>query len=133
VLESARVHQDDPLHQAATDVVEKLAKTFSQMELIINAEGAAQQLTGMDAPITSAAGIGMIMSLAVLDDWLLTPGSPQPAAARVTNEITTMILHGISHRLGVMARFSAGGPAGLMAGDGGHRYGCGGGRGAGAR
>jgi AcrR family transcriptional regulator len=98
VLASARVHQDDPLHQAATDVVEKLAKTLSQMELITNAEGAAQQLTGMDAPITSAAGIGMIMSLAVLDDWLLTPGSPQPAAARVTNEITTMILHGISHR-----------------------------------
>jgi hypothetical protein len=43
-------------------------------------------------------GIGMIMSLALLDDWLLTPGAAQPAAGRVTNEITTMILYGISHR-----------------------------------
>jgi AcrR family transcriptional regulator len=96
VLAAARVHQDDPLHEAATDVAEKLAKTLGPMGFITAAEG--QQLGGMDGPVTAAAGIGMIMSMALLDDWLITPGDPHPAAARVTNEITAMILHGISHR-----------------------------------
>jgi AcrR family transcriptional regulator len=98
VLAAARAHPDDPLHDAANAVGEKLAKTLGQMELITTAEGAASQLTGMDAPVTSAAGIGMVMSLALLDDWVLTPGAPSPSAARVTNELTAMILHGISHR-----------------------------------
>jgi len=38
------------------------------------------------------------MALALFDDWLLAPGSPLPTPSRITNEITTMILHGISHR-----------------------------------
>ncbi|MBA3741823.1 TetR/AcrR family transcriptional regulator [Sporichthya sp.] len=98
VLAAARVHPDDPLHHAAMDVADKLAKTLGQMEGITTAERTTQRLGGIDAPITAATGIGMVMALALLDDWLMAPGNPKPAASRITNEITTMILHGISHR-----------------------------------
>jgi AcrR family transcriptional regulator len=95
---AARLHDQDPLHEAARDVGRQLAELLGRMEHVTRTEETAHELHGMDPTLTSAAGIGTVMALALLDDWLIPADRSTFSAGQVTNEITTLILHGITHR-----------------------------------
>ena len=98
-LAAAQVHPHDPLHDAASAVGTKLATLLGQLSTMTAAEGEIRHLPGIDNPaLTNAVGIGMVMSLALLDDWLFIPGNAAPTASQVTHELATMMAHGMTSR-----------------------------------
>ncbi|TPG32434.1 TetR/AcrR family transcriptional regulator [Mycolicibacterium hodleri] len=79
-------------------VQQDFARALTQMSEVLEGEDAALHFGGLDPPLSVAAGLGMAMSLVLLDDWLIDPDHRRPGRERILRELTAMILHGLTHR-----------------------------------
>jgi len=73
------------------------ARPMDRMERFTRRELAGRGLTA-DPTITVRALFGMVMSMAVLDDWFFSGVTRPPARARVIAQMTDVALHGIIGR-----------------------------------
>ena len=54
--------------------------------------------TNLDPPVTVAVAVGAVFSLLLLPDWLFPSYEKRPSRARQVEELTQMLLHGVSGR-----------------------------------
>jgi AcrR family transcriptional regulator len=85
----ARFNQKD---SAISEALDRLLDHADQE--MINAAG----YRDVDASVNPRAVFGMILSLAVLDDFLFPHGERYPSEKRVIKEIVSLVLHGVRHR-----------------------------------
>jgi AcrR family transcriptional regulator len=89
---------DTAIASLAHAVQQDFARALVLMREVLQTEDAALHFPGIDPSLSLAAGIGMTMSLVLLDDWLFDPDRRRPGRKRILHEITTMIVHGLTHR-----------------------------------
>jgi len=89
---------DSAIASLARAVQEDFARALMRMRGVLQSEDATTHFAGIDPSLSLAAGIGMTMSLVLLDDWLFDPDARKPGRKRILHEITTMIMHGLTHR-----------------------------------
>jgi AcrR family transcriptional regulator len=74
-----------------------LSHLMDQLEQVAGGEA---ELRGyrFDVQISVRLVAGMVMSMALLDDWLFPTGKRRPSRQRIVNEMVEFILHGLAHR-----------------------------------
>jgi AcrR family transcriptional regulator len=82
----------DPDDASLTDA---FAGPLARLEGFTRREMAGRGLTG-DPTIAVRATFGMVMAMAVLDDWFFSGVSRRPPHAVITAEMTELVLHGIA-------------------------------------
>lgn len=70
------------------------------MDELESAAGQEAELRGFvfDVPITTRLVAGMVMSMALLDEWLFPTGKRRPSRQRIVNEMVAFMMHGLAHR-----------------------------------
>lgn len=75
-----------------------LSGALDRLEEVVEAEVSRRGFTGVDIPVAIRATFGMVMAMAVLDDWLFPPGRRRPGRDRIVNEMVAFMVHGLAHR-----------------------------------
>ena len=75
----------------------ELSNVLSRLERLVNAEIERRDLAGLDPPLTVRVTVGMVMAMALLDEWLF-PGPRRPSEARLVHEMTMYMAHGVASR-----------------------------------
>jgi AcrR family transcriptional regulator len=88
---------DPALTQVAAQTSRHLANALGRIHRVLIVSGSAQGMT-LDPPATVAATAGMVIAAAVHRDWLLPDTDQDIAPHRLTEEMVTMLLHGLTHR-----------------------------------
>jgi len=85
-----------------------LSRLFDELEAVAGREA---DLRGFefDVQIATRLVAGMVMSMALLDDWLFPSGKRRPSRQRITNEMVSFMLHGLAHREALEAPAEASG------------------------
>lgn len=87
-----------PLGNVAREVSTQFTEGLITLRKIIAKESDGQGYPGITNPDATAAAVtGMVLSLAIFDDWVF-PTNGQPSRDAQINEITTVMLHGLAHR-----------------------------------
>jgi AcrR family transcriptional regulator len=89
---------DSGIANLARAVQEDFARALMRMRGVLQSDDATTHFPGIDPSLSLSAGVGMTMSLVLLDDWLFDPDSRKPGRKRILQEITSMVMHGLSHR-----------------------------------
>lgn len=99
ILASAQGLGADPaLAEVAREVGDALADALLAMRRVLVGHGDARQYAHLDAPVTVAAAVGAVISLALLGDWLFPAAERRPGKSRQIDELTQLLMHGIAHR-----------------------------------
>jgi AcrR family transcriptional regulator len=94
----AASREDGDLGRIARRVSEQFTDGLVAMRDILVAEGETHDYPGLNAPdATIAASTGMILSVVLFDDWVF-PRGRQPSRAKVIDEVTAMVLYGVTRR-----------------------------------
>ena len=94
----AASREDGDLGRIARRVSEQFTDGLIAMREIVVAEGGIHNYPGLNAPdATIAASTGMILSIVLFDDWVF-PRGRRPSRAKVIDEITAMVLYGVTRR-----------------------------------
>ena len=74
-----------------------LSRLMDELELVAGREA---ELRGFefDVHIATRLVAGMVMSMALLDEWLFPTGKRRPSRQRIVNEMVAFMLHGLAHR-----------------------------------
>jgi len=74
-----------------------LSRLLDELELVAGREA---ELRGFefDVQISTRLVAGMVMSMALLDEWLFPSGKRRPSRQRIVNEMVAFMLHGLAHR-----------------------------------
>jgi len=100
-LTAAQIRGGDPaLAQVAARVSERFADGLGVMRRVLLSQGAARDYERLDPPVTVAVAVGSVLSVVLLDDWLFASYERRPSKARQIEELTQMLLHGVSGRTG---------------------------------
>jgi AcrR family transcriptional regulator len=75
-----------------------LAQMLEQVEDIVHQEADYFGFRGLDIPVTTRVAFAMVMGMAVFNEWLFPPGKRKPSEARVIEEMTAFLVHGVGHR-----------------------------------
>jgi AcrR family transcriptional regulator len=75
------------------NILRHLAQTFTEIETI--------HLPGIDTPAAIAAAAGMVFGVVLLGDMLFTDDQLRHDRARLTGQMTAMIVHGVLHPPGL--------------------------------
>jgi AcrR family transcriptional regulator len=73
-----------------------LSQFLDRLEKVVEAEVGMRGWTGVDIPVTIRVTFGLVLSMAVLDDWMF-PGR-RPSRERIINEMVAYMIHGLAHR-----------------------------------
>jgi AcrR family transcriptional regulator len=81
------------------------------MEQLEEVAGREAELRGFqfDVQISTRLVAGMVMSMALLDEWLFPAGKRRPSRQRIVNEMVEFMLHGLAHRDAASAPVEASG------------------------
>jgi AcrR family transcriptional regulator len=90
-----------------------LSQLLERLEPQLEIEAARRPLREFDIPVTLRISVGMIMGVAVLDQWLFPTAAKRPDEERVLEELVQFCLYGVT------ARSSDGGAGGPEDGRGG--------------
>lgn len=74
-----------------------LTRLLEELETLARAEATARAFH-FDVPVTTRVAMGMIMGMALLDEWLFQPGRRKPSRQRIVDEMVAFMLHGLAHR-----------------------------------
>ncbi|MGH9034898.1 MAG: TetR/AcrR family transcriptional regulator [Acidimicrobiia bacterium] len=74
-----------------------LTRLLEELETLAGAEAAAQGFH-FDVPVATRVATGMVMGMALLDEWLFQPGRRKPSRQRIVDEMVAFMLHGLAHR-----------------------------------
>jgi AcrR family transcriptional regulator len=80
------------------DILDHVADAFQAMQKAPELQEPAGNY-GIDTTVSIAASAGMVIGVAILDDMLFSTGARRPGHKRLIAELTSMILHGVTHRL----------------------------------
>jgi AcrR family transcriptional regulator len=80
-----------------------LAMLFGRLERVAAEEAAAQGFE-FNVPVAVRAVGVMVLSMALLDPWLFREDEPRPSDEEIVTEMTELMLHGLSHREGMVRR-----------------------------
>lgn len=85
-----------------------LSRLLDELEAVAGREA---ELRGFefDVQISTRLVAGMVMAMALLDEWLFPIGKRRPSRGRVTNEMVAFMLHGLAHREAVQEPAEASG------------------------
>jgi AcrR family transcriptional regulator len=74
-----------------------LSRLLDELETVAGREA---ELRGFefDVQISTRLVAGMVMSMALLDEWLFPMGKRRPSRQRIVNEMVAFMLHGLAHR-----------------------------------
>ena len=74
-----------------------LSRLMDELEQVASREA---ELRGFkfDVHISTRLVAGMVMSMALLDEWLFPSGKRRPSRQRIVNEMVAFMLHGLAHR-----------------------------------
>jgi AcrR family transcriptional regulator len=74
-----------------------LSRLLDELEAVAGREA---ELRGFefDVQISTRLVAGLVMSMALLDEWLFPLGKRRPSRQRIVNEMVAFMLHGIAHR-----------------------------------
>jgi AcrR family transcriptional regulator len=74
-----------------------LSRLLDELETVAGREA---ELRGFefDVQISTRLVAGMVMSMALLDEWLFPLGKRRPSRQRIVNEMVAFMLHGLAHR-----------------------------------
>jgi AcrR family transcriptional regulator len=96
-LVAARFKDGEPaLAEVAKRVSSDLAQGLTVVRRVMVDVGAVTDLRDADTPLTVAIAAGSMLSLVLLDDWLFPPDDRRPGKARQIEELTQMLLYGVS-------------------------------------
>lgn len=84
----------------------RVAETFSEhfadglfvMRRVLLKQGSARDYQHFDPPVTVAVASGAILSVVLMDTWLFPANERRPSRARQIDELTHMLVFGISAR-----------------------------------
>lgn len=74
-----------------------LSRLLDELETVTAREAELRGFT-FDIPITVRLVAGMVMAMALLDEWLFPAGKRRPSRQRITNEMVSFMIHGLAHR-----------------------------------
>jgi AcrR family transcriptional regulator len=98
-LMTARVKGgDEALANVAAGISVRFTESLRIMRDMVLEHGGARDWVGIDPPATVAVAVGSVLSMVLLGDWIFPAGERRPGRARQIEELTQMLLHGISHR-----------------------------------
>jgi len=85
-----------------------LSRLMEELEVVAGREA---ELRGyqFDVPISTRLVAGMVMAMALLDEWLFPAGKRRPSRQRIVNEMVEFMLHGLAHRDAAVAPAEASG------------------------
>lgn len=86
---------DDGLDQDSAPLRDAFARPMERMERFTRREFTGRGLT-LDPTVAVRAAFGMVMSMAVFDDWFFAGIARPPSAARIAREMTDLMVHGIN-------------------------------------
>jgi AcrR family transcriptional regulator len=74
-----------------------LSRLMDELEQVAGREA---ELRGyeFDVHIATRLVAGMVMSMALLDEWLFPTGKRRPSRQRIVNEMVAFMIHGLAHR-----------------------------------
>jgi AcrR family transcriptional regulator len=75
-----------------------LSEALDRLEQVVQAEVDRRGFTGIDIPVTIRLVFGMVISMAVLDEWLFPSARRRPGRDRIVNEMVAYMVHGLAHR-----------------------------------
>ena len=84
----------------------ELSQLLERLEPQLEIEAARRPLRDVDVPVTLRVSVGMIMGVAVLDQWLFQSEAKRPSEERVLEELVQFCLYGVTAR----SSGDAGGP-----------------------
>lgn len=84
----------------------RVAETFSRhfadglfvMRRVLLEQGSARDYLHLDPPVTVAVASGAVLSLVLMDSWLFAPDERRPSRTRQLEELTQLLVFGISGR-----------------------------------
>lgn len=98
-LMAAQMVGDDPrLAEVASVVAQQFTESLLVMRRVLLTQGDARHYEKLDPPLTVAVSVGSILSLLVMPDWLFPSFERRPSRARQIEELTQMLLYGVSGR-----------------------------------
>jgi AcrR family transcriptional regulator len=86
---------EDEADSDGVPITDAFARPIRRLEKFTRREMAGRGLSG-DPTISVRAIFGMVLSMAVLDDWFFAGVSRRPAAEAVTREMTDLVVGGIT-------------------------------------
>lgn len=87
---------DRALAEIADRVSGDLAQGLTVVRRVMQDVGAVIDLREADTPLTVAIAAGSILSIILLDDWVFTDEDRRPGKGRQIEELTQMLLYGVS-------------------------------------
>ena len=101
-LTAAQVRGGDPaLAEVAAAMSERFADSLGVLRRVLLSQGTAREYDDLDPPVTVAVAVGSVLSVLLLADWLFPTYEKRPSKARQIEELTQMLLHGVSGRAGL--------------------------------
>src|SRR5205823_5933267 len=99
LLESARSLVTAQAYESIKELNEAspLSRLMDELEQVAGREA---ELRGyqFDVHISTRLVAGMVMSMALLDEWLFPTGKRRPSRQRIVNEMVAFMIHGLAHR-----------------------------------
>ena len=74
-----------------------LSRLLDELETVAGREATLRGFE-FDVQISTRLVAGMVMSMALLDEWLFPTGKRRPSRQRIVNEMVAFMLHGLAHR-----------------------------------
>jgi AcrR family transcriptional regulator len=75
-----------------------LSSALDRLQEVVEAEVTSRGFAGLDIPVTIRLTFGMVMAMALLDEWLFPPNRRHPSRERIVTEMVGFMVHGLAHR-----------------------------------
>lgn len=75
-----------------------LSNALDRLQEVVEAEIGRRGFHNVDIPVVIRLTFGMVMAMAVLDEWLFPPRRRRPSRDRIVNEMVAFMVHGLAHR-----------------------------------
>lgn len=89
---------DEALAEVADRVVARLTSLLALIRDLLEEHAGARGWDSLDSPITVAIALGAILAVVVFDEWVFPVDEPRPSREREIEELTQMLLRGVSQR-----------------------------------
>ena len=77
------------------DGASPLSRLLDELEAVPDREAALRGLS-FDVQIATRLVVGMVMAMALLDNWMFAPGARRPSRKRIVNEMVGMVVQGLA-------------------------------------
>jgi AcrR family transcriptional regulator len=97
-LMDARADPKSDLHESAVAISARIREGIRAVQDVGLEVADERHLRHLDPPATITAVAAMVIGSVLLEDWIVPAGVRRPSQARMVQEITLMVTHGITDR-----------------------------------